>query len=203
MNQLDNETALVIIDVQNDFCPGGSLAVSEGDQVVPVINRLIPKFGYVVSTQDWHQPNHISFKDQGGPWPPHCVQGTSGAEMHRALHKERINVCLRKASPNTDAYSGFEAVDDLGRTFDDVLKSRGIRNLYIVGLATDYCVRVTALDALEAGYRVWVVTNAVRAVNVDPEDGDRALREMAASGAHLIDSSQVPEMVKANVVSVD
>jgi nicotinamidase/pyrazinamidase len=191
MKKRFEKAALVIIDVQNDFCPGGSLAVSEGDQVVGVINSLIPEFQFVVATQDWHPANHVSFKAQGGPWPPHCVQGSWGAEPHPMLDKEKVDVYLRKASPDTDAYSGFEAVDGAGRTFDDVLRSRGIQHLFIAGLATDYCVRVTSLDALKAGYRVSVVTDAVRAVNVNADDGAKALEEMKRAGAGLVTSEQI------------
>jgi nicotinamidase/pyrazinamidase len=191
MKKRFEKAALVIIDVQNDFCPGGSLAVSEGDQVVGVINSLIPEFQFVVATQDWHPANHVSFKAQGGPWPPHCVQGSWGAEPHPMLDKEKVDVYLRKASPDTDAYSGFEAVDEAGRTFDDVLRSRGIQHLFIAGLATDYCVRVTSLDALKAGYRVSVVTDAVRAVNVNADDGAKALEEMKRAGAGLVTSELI------------
>ena len=187
---IDN-TALVIIDVQNDFCPGGSLAVEEGDQVVDVINRLIPQFKFSVATMDWHTPDHISFKAQGGPWPPHCVQGTWGAEPHPRLHKEKVDVYLRKASTVSDAYSGFEATDERGQFLADVLTNRKVTRLYLVGLATDYCVRVTVLDALKAGYEVWVVTDAVRAVNVAPDDGANALREMYRSGARLVTSGEL------------
>ena len=193
-----DKSALVIIDVQNDFCPGGSLAVPRGDEVVPVINRLISEFPFVVATQDWHPANHISFKEQGGPWPPHCIQNTFGAEPHPELEKERVDAWVRKASPDTDAYSGFEASDSQGRSFDKVLKSRNIETLYVVGLATDYCVRVTTLDALREGYSVNVVTDAIRAVNVNPNDGLRALEEMTRMGARLVTSS---ELFKADAVS--
>jgi nicotinamidase/pyrazinamidase len=191
MNRKIDDTALTIIDVQNDFCPGGSLAIQEGDQVVDVINRLFPLFPFVVATQDWHPADHISFKAQGGPWPPHCVQGTWGAEPHPDLHRERVDVYLRKASPDSDAYSGFEAIDDQGHSLDQVLTSHKVKRLCVVGLATDYCVRVTTLDALKAGYEVWLVTDAVRAVNVAPDDGDNALREMSRNGARLVTSGEL------------
>jgi nicotinamidase/pyrazinamidase len=193
MNQQLDDTALLIIDVQNDFCPGGSLAVQDGDHVVGVINRLIPEFRFVVATLDWHQPDHVSFKAQGGPWPPHCVRGTWGAEPHPDLHKEKVDLYLRKAAPDSDAYSGFEAVDELGNSLDQVLRSHKIKRLWVAGLATDYCVRVTTLDALRAGYEVSVVTDAVRAVNVAPEDGENALREMSRNGALLVTSNEILE----------
>jgi nicotinamidase/pyrazinamidase len=191
MNHRFEDAALVIIDVQNDFCPGGALAVEEGDQVVPVINRLIPQFQFTVATQDWHTPDHISFKAQGGPWPPHCVRGTWGAEPHPELHIDKVDVVVRKASTDSDAYSGFEGVDERGRTLAAVLTNRKVTRLYIAGLATDYCVRVTTLDALKAGYEVWVLTDAVRAVNVAPDDGVKALQEMSRNGAHLVTSSDI------------
>lgn len=186
------DAALILVDVQNDFCPGGALAVSEGDQIVPIINRLMPKFSLVISTQDWHPANHISFKDQGGPWPPHCVQGSRGSELHSALETGPIAHYFRKASsPEKDDYSEFAGKDDRGRKLDQVLKSKGVKKLYVVGLATDYCVLETVLDGLKLGYEVYPVTDAMRAVNVNPEDGENALQRMAGSGAILVTSDEV------------
>lgn len=186
------DAALILVDVQNDFCPGGALAVSEGDQIVPIINRLMPKFSLVISTQDWHPANHISFKDQGGPWPPHCVQGSRGSELHSALETGPIAHYFRKASsPEKDDYSEFAGKDDRGRKLDQVLKSKGVKKLYVVGLATDYCVLETVLDGLKLGYEVYPVTDAMRAVNVNPEDGKNALQKMAGSGAILVTSDEV------------
>ena len=184
------DAALILVDIQNDFCPGGALAVAEGEQIVPVVNRLMPHFRLVVSTLDWHPANHVSFREQGGPWPPHCVQNTFGAELHPALDRAPIAHTFRKASTaDRDAYSEFEGVDEQQRSLDDYLKSRGVRRVYVVGLATDYCVRATALDALRFGYETYVVTDAVRAVNVQPDDGAKALAEMQDSGAHLVTST--------------
>src|SRR6185369_14718732 len=150
----------------NDFCPGGALAVSEGDQIVPIVNRLIREFPLVISTQDWHPPNHISFKEQGGPWPPHCVQGTRGAELHPDLETGTISHYFHKAtSPAKDHYSEFEGKDAEDRTLDGLLKTSGVAKLYVVGLATDYCVLEPVLDGLKYGYDVYVVTDAMRAVN--------------------------------------
>jgi nicotinamidase/pyrazinamidase len=186
------DAALILVDIQNDFCPGGALAVSEGDQIVPIINRLMPKFPLVISTQDWHPANHISFKEQGGPWPPHCVQGSRGAELHSALQTDTIAVYFRKASsPDKDDYSEFAGKDDRDRTLDQVLKSRAVKKLYVVGLATDYCVLETVLDGLKLGYEVYAVTDAMRAVNVNPGDGANALQKMADSGANLVTSDEV------------
>ncbi|MEK6325609.1 MAG: bifunctional nicotinamidase/pyrazinamidase [Acidobacteriota bacterium] len=185
------DTALILVDIQNDFCPGGALAVNEGDQVVPIANRLIPEFPLVISTQDWHPANHISFKERGGPWPPHCVQGTRGAELHPDVRTDTIAHYFRKASsPGKDDYSEFEGKDAQGRSLDELLKSHGVDKLYVVGLATDYCVLETVLDGIKYGYEVYAVTDAMRAVNVNPDDGEKALQKMAQAGAHLVTSDE-------------
>ena len=192
MKRKFQSSALVLVDIQNDFCPGGALAVAEGDQIIEAVNRLMPEFPLVISTQDWHPADHISFKARGGPWPPHCVQGTEGAELHVALDRERIGYYFRKASsPDKDAYSEFEGTDAVGRTLDEVLKSHAIKRIYVVGLATDYCVKATVLDGLKHGYEVYAITDAMRAVNVAPDDGARALREMESAGARLVTSDQI------------
>jgi nicotinamidase/pyrazinamidase len=186
------DAALVLVDIQNDFCPGGTLAVEEGDQIVPIVNRLMPLFPLVISTYDWHPANHVSFKDRGGPWPPHCVQGTRGAELHPDIDSDRIDMHFRKAStPDKDEYSEFAGYDEEGRTLDEVLKSENVKRLFVVGLATDYCVRATVLDGLKSGFDVYAVTDAMRAVNVNPDDGAKALEEMAQSGAHLVTSDKI------------
>jgi nicotinamidase/pyrazinamidase len=185
-------SALILVDIQNDFCPGGALAVKEGDQILPVVNRLIRAFPLVISTQDWHPANHISFKERGGPWPPHCVQGTRGAELHPDLRTDAISHSFRKASsPDKDDYSEFEGKDAQDCSLDERLKSLGVGKLYIVGLATDYCVLETVLDGIRYGYEVYAVTDAMRAVNVNPDDGEKALKKMASSGAHLVTSDEV------------
>jgi nicotinamidase/pyrazinamidase len=184
--------ALILVDIQNDFCPGGALAVDEGDQIVSVVNALIPEFSLVISTQDWHPANHISFKEQGGPWPPHCVQGSRGAELHPHLTTDTVAYYFRKASsPGKDDYSEFEGKDDQGRSLDQVLKSHGVKTLYVAGLATDYCVLETVLDGLRYGYEVCAVSDAMRAVNVNPDDGEKALQTMASAGAHIVTSDEV------------
>jgi len=191
INDFQN-SALILVDIQNDFCPGGALAVEEGDQIVEVVNRLIPQFPLVISTQDWHPANHVSFKAQGGPWPPHCVQGTRGAELHPSLNTETIAHYLRKASsPEKDDYSEFEGKDEQGRSLDQVLKAEKVKRIFAVGLATDYCVLATVLDGLKLGYEVVAVTDAMRAVNVEPEDGDRAMGRMSEAGALLVSSDEV------------
>lgn len=186
------DSVLILVDVQNDFCPGGALAVNEGDQIVPIINRLIPEFPLVISTQDWHPENHISFKQRGGPWPPHCVQGTQGAQLHPDLRTDTISYYFRKASsPDKDDYSEFAGKDEQGRSLDETLKRHGVRELYVVGLATDYCVLETVLDGIKYSYEVNAVTDAMRAVNVNPDDGEKALQKMAENGAHLVTSDEV------------
>ena len=180
--------ALVVVDVQNDFCPGGALAVAEGDRVVAVLNRYAAAFAArdaaVFASRDWHPEQTRHFVAGGGPWPPHCVQGTPGARFHPDLRLPAGTVVLSKGmDPDEDAYSSFQARDDDGTDFATLLRRRGVRRLFVGGLATDYCVRATALDGLAAGFEVVVLEDAVRAVDVQPGDGERALTEMAAAGA--------------------
>ncbi|HXU35434.1 MAG TPA: bifunctional nicotinamidase/pyrazinamidase [Blastocatellia bacterium] len=192
MNPEFQDSALILVDIQNDFCPAGALAVTEGDLIVPIVNRLISRFPLVISTQDWHPANHISFKAQGGPWPPHCVQGTTGAELHPDLKTDTIALYFRKASsPDKDDYSEFAGKDERGRSLDEVLKGHGVKKIYVVGLATDYCVLETVLDGIKHGYEVYAVTDAMRAVNVNPDDGEKALYKMVSSGAHLVTSEVI------------
>jgi nicotinamidase/pyrazinamidase len=173
--------ALLIIDYQNDFNPGGALAVPHGDEIAGRINELAadPRFELVLATRDWHPPNHGSFSEQGGPWPPHCVQGSEGAELHPALERSPVDAIVDKGQdPGTEGYSGFEGTD-----LESTLRERGIDRVTVVGLATDYCVKNTALDALRAGFEVEVDTSAVRGVNAEPGDDERALDELRAAGA--------------------
>lgn len=177
--------ALLIVDVQNDFCPGGTLAVPDGDKVVPVINSLLDRFGVVVASKDWHPGQSIHFKH----WPPHCVQGTPGAEFHPDLASGRIDqIFLKGTADSDDGYSAFEATNmDLAA----YLRARGVTELYVAGLATDYCVRASALDAMKNGFSTVVVTDAVAAVNVKPGDGQAALEEIRSAGVKLTDSAHV------------
>ena len=184
------DSALVIIDVQNDFCPGGSLAVAEGDSVVPVLNEYAEAFAaagcLVVAERDWHPAETTHFIAQGGAWPPHCVQGTPGAEYHPGLRFPAGTVHIRKGmGANEDAYSAFEGRDDAGTLLAEILKQRGVSTIYVGGVATDYCVRATVLDGLKAGFKVVVIGDGCRAVNVQPSDGENALSEMQADGATL------------------
>jgi nicotinamidase/pyrazinamidase len=170
------DDALIVVDVQRDFCPGGSLAVPEGDQVVPVINQLAPRFATVVTTQDTHPADHSSFAEQGGPWPPHCVEGTPGWEFHPDLRVDADFQVFKGRDRDLDGYTGWTP------ELADFMVKRGVRRVVAVGLAIDYCVKATALDARAAGYAVVVLTDAVRAVNVAPDDGDRALDALRAAG---------------------
>jgi nicotinamidase/pyrazinamidase len=182
--------ALLIVDVQNDFCPGGSLAVAEGDRVVPVLNRYAERFAArgaaIFACRDWHPARTKHFKAGGGLWPPHCVQGTPGAEFHPALRLPRGTEIVSKGmDPAEDAYSAFQAETAEAAAFAVALGERGVQRLFVGGLATDYCVKATTLDALREGFEVVVLEDAVRAVEIQPGDAERALAEMTAAGATL------------------
>jgi nicotinamidase/pyrazinamidase len=175
--------ALVIVDFQNDFCPGGALAVPDGDAIAPRLNDLAGSGDYdvVVATRDWHPPDHGSFASSGGPWPVHCVAGTPGAELHYSLDPTPIDAVIDKGQArDTEGYSGFEATD-LAR----LLRERDVEHVTVVGLATDYCVKNTALDALREGFAVTVDSTATRGVEVEPGDSERALEAVRAAGASV------------------
>jgi nicotinamidase/pyrazinamidase len=176
--------ALVVIDFQNDFAaPDGALSVAGGDAIAPRINELMRSGDYdlVVATRDWHPPDHGSFTERGGIWPVHCVQDTDGARLHPELDAAAIDVIVDKGQdPGTDGYSGFDGTD-----LAELLRERGIDQVTVVGLATDYCVKHTALEALQAGFAVTVDTTAVRGVDVEPGDSERALEQMRTAGAAL------------------
>lgn len=182
--------ALIVVDVQADFCPGGALAVRYGDQVVPRLNKIIEAFEGsglpIFFTRDWHPPNHISFRSQGGPWPPHCTQGSTGAKFHPELRVPRDAGIISKGDrPSKEAYSGFQGTDLEAR-----LRKLGVDGLLVGGLATDYCVKETTLDALRAGFSVEVLKDCVRPVDAKPGDGARAIAEMRKAGANLVTSSK-------------
>jgi nicotinamidase/pyrazinamidase len=182
------QNALIIVDVQNDFCPGGALAVREGDEVVPVLNRLINEFdragALVVATRDWHPARTSHFNTGGGAWPPHCICGTTGAEFHPALILGPNTIVVSKGTEeNADSYSGFDGLDARGLRLAEVLGQRGVTRLVIGGLATDYCVKQTALDGLRLGFEVVVIEDAVRGVDLRPGDAEQALEEMKQGGA--------------------
>jgi nicotinamidase/pyrazinamidase len=183
--------ALLVIDIQNCFLPGGSLGVAGGDEVVAPLNRAIMTFATrrlpVFVSRDWHPANHCSFVEQGGPWPPHCVQNTEGAAFAANLQIPEGAVVISKATdPEVEEYSDMAGRDPEGDTFDGLLRRGGVRRLFVGGLATDYCVLFTVRDALGLGYGVYLLTDGIRAVDVNPGDGEKAVREMEERGATLI-----------------
>ncbi|MBI5047416.1 MAG: bifunctional nicotinamidase/pyrazinamidase [Deltaproteobacteria bacterium] len=186
---MGGERALVIVDVQNDFCPGGALPVPEGDKVVLVLNKYINKFRKaslpIYASRDWHPKKTKHFNTCGGMWPPHCVQETNGAEFHPGLKLPSHTIILTKGEyPNEDSYSGFQAHDPEKRPFAYILRKKGIKHLYIGGLATDYCVRATVLDALKQGFEVTVLIDAIKGVDIKPGDSAEAIKEMERAGAN-------------------
>ena len=183
--------ALIIVDVQKDFLPAGSLAVPEGDAVISILNQYLDVFRKqslpVFATRDWHPENHCSFAAQGGIWPPHCIANTPGANFPSELDlPSDVSVISKATSADKDAYSGFE-----GTSLDRQLRDLGIERLFVGGLATDYCVLNTVKDAIVCGYEVILLNDAVRAVNIQPDDGRKALDEMKDLGAIPIQVSQV------------
>lgn len=190
---IDRHTALVVVDIQNDFCPGGALPVSDGDQVVPAINKYIQLFrsasAPIIYTRDWHPPDHSSFKAQGGPWPPHCVQGTEGAKFRPDLLPPTEGEIVSKANRKDDAYSFFQGADlahRLRRLRFRLGLRGGIKELFVGGLATDYCAKETVLDGLKLGFQVYYLDDASKGVNVNPDDSELAIKEMLSKGAKKI-----------------
>jgi nicotinamidase/pyrazinamidase len=193
--------ALLIVDFQNDFTPGGALPVAEGDRIAGPINELLDSFDLVVATRDWHPPEHGSFQgvevdpaswrgaDPPSIWPVHCLQGTLGAELHPALEQTKVDLVIDKGQdPNSQGYSAFQDT-----TLGELLRERGVDRLFVTGLATDYCVKNSVLDALRLGFDVTVVEDAVRGVDVQPGDSGRAIGEMERAGAHVTTSRQLRE----------
>lgn len=200
--------ALILVDLQNDFCPGGALQVARGDDTIRVANRMAPLFPLVVATQDWHPADHGSFAANhegrapyqvidlnGLPqvlWPVHCVQGTPGAAFHDGLTARVTKVFPKGTDPAVDSYSGFF---DNGRRkatgLTDYLKAQGVRDVYVMGLATDYCVKFTALDALAEGFDTYVIEDGCRAVELAKGDGERAIDELRAAGVVVVESNQI------------
>ncbi|HVK88721.1 MAG TPA: bifunctional nicotinamidase/pyrazinamidase [Kofleriaceae bacterium] len=203
--------ALILVDLQYDFCPGGALAVARGDETIDVANRMMPRFSTVVATQDWHPPAHKSFAVNnpgtrpgdvidldGTPqvmWPAHCVQSTPGARLHEGLELSRIVEVFRKGTdPWIDSYSGFfdnghKKATGLG----DWLAEREIGHVFVMGLATDYCVKWTALDARKLGFEVTVIGDGCRGVDLQPFDGERAFAEMRAAGCEVVEADSIHE----------
>jgi len=201
--------ALILVDLQNDFCPGGALAVAHGDETIAVANRLLPHFTTVAATQDWHPADHLGFAashpgkqpyemiDLNGLmqvlWPVHCVQATRGAELRADLDRTRVTEIFQKGTdPAVDSYSAFFDNGKRKATgLGDWLRSRWIQQVYVMGLATDYCVRATALDARALGFDVWVVQDGCRAVEVKPGDGERAIAELRGAGCAIVESGAI------------
>lgn len=194
MIEYDEATALIVVDVQNDFAqPGGSLYVSGGEDVVPVINaeieRARSKGALVVYTQDWHPPDTPHFAKDGGIWPVHCVRDTPGADLHPDLHV--AGEVIRKGTGGEDGYSGFtvrdpKSGDETKTELETLLRERGIRRSVVVGLATDYCVKETAIDSVTSGFDTVVLSAAIRPVDLEPGDGERAIEAMTAAGAAVV-----------------
>ncbi len=179
------KTELLIVDIQNDFYPGGALGVQNGDKIIPTINKLMEKFDLVISSQDWHPKDSVHFKK----WPIHCVAGTTGAEFHPNLNSKKINLKLKKGTDNKDdCYSAFEATNI---SFAEYLKKKRITTLYICGLTTDYCVKQSALDAVKNKTNTYVITDTIAAVNAQPIDGSEALKQMHSKGCLLIKSDEI------------
>lgn len=177
--------ALLVVDVQNDFCPGGSLAVPNGDEVVPIINSLMPKFDLVIASKDWHPEQTVHFKK----WPIHCVKDTKGAEFHPRLNSSGISkVFLKGTDDKDDGYSAFEATSD---NLGEFLKIRNVEELFVTGLATDYCVKASAIDAAKSGLKTFVVQDAVKGVEVNEGDVEKANQEMLSNNVQFLTSDQV------------
>ncbi len=181
--ELGRLDALLIVDVQNDFCPGGALPVPEGDRVIPVLNRWIEaarsRGVRIYASRDWHPRDHVSFQDQGGPWPPHCIRDTAGARIHAHLDLPgNVELVDKGVHRDRDNYSAFDETGLAGR-----LHAAGVQRIWVGGLALDYCVLATVLDAIKQGFEVHLLTEATRPVEVNPGDGDRALAKMRTVGA--------------------
>jgi len=186
--EVEPKKALIIVDVQNDFCPGGSLAVAHGEEVVAPLNKLMKEFldrgEPVFKTRDWHPEKTKHFQIYGGTWPVHCVQNTKGAEFHPDLLDDpRVTIVSKGFDESADGYSGFD-----GTRLAETLREEDVKEVWIGGLATDYCVKETVLDARREGFKVKALADAMRPVNLNPEDGEKAVAEMSAAGAEIVGS---------------
>jgi nicotinamidase/pyrazinamidase len=195
------DKALLIVDVQNDFCPGGALGVRGGDEIIPVLNEYADRFARaglpVYASRDWHPRQTRHFKEFGGPWPPHCVQNTPGAEFHKDVRLPPDTRVVEKGTdPEDHGYSAFDAKDEQGRPLAESLRASGVRKLYIGGLATDYCVKETTLDAIAKGMDVVVLTDAIRGIDVNPGDVDQAMQAMASAGARTATLDTIKDELK-------
>ena len=187
---MQGKDALVLVDPQIDFCPGGALPVVDGDKIMPILNQYIEKFRRagvpIFATRDWHPEKTSHFNTGGGPWPPHCIQGSKGAQFHPHLKfpLEAVIVSAGMGS-DEDGYSGFLGRDDSGAQLADLLRQRGVERIFVGGLATDYCVKHTVLDGLKQGFKAVLLEDAVRGVNLRPGDSKQAIEEMVRSGAEV------------------
>lgn len=205
--------ALILVDLQNDFCPGGALAVREGDKIIPLINELQERFDLVVATQDWHPKNHKSFASNHDKkigeliklegldqilWPDHCVQNSKGADLVTALQTKKIDRIFQKGTDTKiDSYSGFFDNGHKKSTgMGDYLKSKGVEEVYVVGLATDYCVKFTALDSVGLGFKTYLIADAARGVNLNHNDVSNAIDEMKEAGVKIIRSEEILKIKK-------
>lgn len=180
-----DKKCLLLVDIQNDFCSGGSLAVPDADAIVPVINQLMDTFDLILASRDMHPENTMHFHK----WPVHCVRGTRGADFHPEVNTLGVHFFLEKGtSGKDDGYSDFESTN---MKLLDLLQKNGMTSLYVCGLATEYCVKATVLDALRYGFKTYVITDCIRAVNLHPEDGARAIQEMLQNGAVSITSQKI------------
>jgi nicotinamidase/pyrazinamidase len=193
---METHDVLILVDMQNDFCPGGALPVKDGDRIVSILNRYIKKFSDVglpiIATRDWHPEKTRHFKSGGGIWPAHCVQGTEGGKFHPALAIDNSIIVVSKGeSSDADSYSGFEAVTSDGIKLGELLRSCGVERIFVGGLATDYCVKHTVLDGLQEGFKVVLLEDAVRGVNLTPDDSKNALEAMRQAGAAVTNLSEL------------
>lgn len=186
--------ALVVVDIQNDFCPGGALSVPHGDEIIPALNKYIEIFSKdkfpVFLTRDWHPVKTSHFSEFGGTWPEHCVQNTEGARFHPQLKIPKGAIIISKGmDPSEDSYSAFQARDAKDRSLPDLLKKYGSEEIYIGGLATDYCVRYTSIDAIKAGFKVVLLRDAMKGIDLKPGDSDEAIKQVISMGGKGIDLS--------------
>lgn len=181
------DDALIVVDVQHDFLPGGALAVANGERIFEPIDTLAPRFRRVYATRDWHPLDHSSYKPFGGPWPVHCVAGTRGAAFDARLDRKKVDTVIDKGvDRETDGYSGFVAT-----SLASDLRMHGIKRVFVCGLATDYCVKATAFDAHAAGFTTVVIEDASAAVNVQPDDETKALEALRAAGIDVVQSEDI------------
>lgn len=190
---MQGKAALIVVDVQNDFCPGGALGVKNGDAIIPVLNRYIDKFRAaglpVIATRDWHPVKTTHFKEYGGAWPAHCIQDSRGAAFHADLHLPNDVILVSKGmAADEESYSAFHGKADSGTPLSTLLRELGIERIFVGGLATDYCVKYTALEGINQGFTVVVLGDAIRGVNLQPDDSERALLEVRDAGATKLSS---------------